>query len=374
MSRRVTDTAIREQSGTAGTDAERRAAHALADALRGTGREVQVRTLWVHTAWWAPQALAAALGVLASVLAVGTPVPAAVVAGVALALALADLSAPAPVRRLTPARATQNVVSAPAEVPPGAITLIVTTAVDRARSGLGRRFPGGPLRWSIAALAVVLACCVVRAVGVDETWVGAIQLLPTLVLLAAVLAFLDEAVADPVPDDRGAVEAALALTAELDAAPPEHLAVAVVLAGAGGAQSAGLRAWLRGRRKRGLSPADVALLHLEPVRDPEPGWWARDGLVVTSALHPQLLRAARAAADADPDLGAAVRRRPRGTAAAVARAGGWPAISVGIGDPDAGTRFALALVRELDAELAQGIRPPDPVQSPARPDSDEEQQ
>ena len=83
-----------------------------------------------------------------------------------------------------------------------------------------------------------------------------------------------------------------------------------------------------------------------------PGWWARDGLVVTSALHPQLVRAASAAAAAEPDLGAHVRRRPRGTAAAVARAGGWPAIAVGVGDPEAGTRFAAALVRALDDELA----------------------
>jgi hypothetical protein len=362
VSRRVGDTVTREPSGTAGTDAERRAAHALADELRGTGREARVQTVWVRTAWWAPQALAVALGVAASVLAVGDPIPGVALAAVALLVALADLSALAPVRRLTPARATQNVVSAPADVPPGAITLIVTAAVDRARSGLGRRFPGGVLRWSLGALALVLACCGVRAAGIEETWVGAVQLLPTVVLLACLLAFLDEAVADPVDGDRGAVAAAVALTAELDAAPPEHLAVAVVLAGAGGAQSAGLRAWLRGRRARGLAPGDVALLHLEPVPGPQPGWWARDGLVVTSALHPQLLRAARAAAEAEPDLEAHVRRRPRGTAAAVARAGGWPAIAVGVGDPEAGTRFASALVRALDTEL-RDVPPHEAVQS-----------
>lgn len=351
MSRRVSDTAVRESSGTAGTDAERRAAHALAADLRAGGREVRVQTLWVRTAWWAPQALAVALGVVASVVAVGDPMPAVVLAAVALLVSLADLSALTPIRRCTPARATQNVVSAPEHVPPGAITLIVTAAVDRARSGLTRRFPGGVLRWSLSALALVLACCVVRAAGIEDAWVGAVQLLPTLVLLACLLAFLDEAVADPLEDDRGAVQVALELTAELDAAPPAHLAVAVVLAGAGGAQAAGLRAWLRGRRARGLAPTDVALVHLEPVRDSEPGWWARDGIVVTSALHPQLVRAARAAADAEPELEATVRRRPRGTAAAVARAGGWPAIAVAIGDPQAGARFAHALVRALDAEL-----------------------
>lgn len=356
MSRRVSDTATREQSGTAGTDAERRAALAIAHELQAAGRDARVQTLWVHTAWWAPQALAAALGVAASVLAVGDPIPAVVLAAAALALALADLAAAAPIRRLTPARATQNVVAAPADVPPGAITLIVTAAVDRSRSGIARRLPGGVLRWSLAALTLVLGCCVVRAAGVDATWIGAVQLLPTLALLVCLLALLDEAVADPAQDNRGALECALALTAELDADPPSRLAVALVLAGAGGAQSAGLRAWLRGRRRRGLDPASVALLHLEPTPGDPPGWWERDGIVVTSRLHPQLVRAATAAAAADPELGATARSRPRGTAAASARAGGWPAISVGVGDRESGTRFALALVRALDDEL-QRARP-----------------
>src|SRR5436190_812970 len=150
MCRRVSDTAAGEQSGIACTDAERRAALALAQDLRDQGREPRVQTLWVHVAWWAPQALAAALGVAASVASV-----------------------------------------------------------------------------------------------------GAVQLPPTLVLLGALLALLDQAVAEPAAeDDRGALAAALALAAELDAAPPGHLGVAIVLAGAGGAESAGLRAWLRGRRRR----------------------------------------------------------------------------------------------------------------------------
>ncbi len=74
MCRRVSDTAVGEQSGIACTDAERRAALALAAELRDQGREPRVQTLWVHAAWWAPQALAAALGVAASVVGVGTPV------------------------------------------------------------------------------------------------------------------------------------------------------------------------------------------------------------------------------------------------------------------------------------------------------------
>jgi hypothetical protein len=312
-----------------------------------------VQTLWVHTAWWAPQALAATLGVAASVVGVGTPVVGLSLAAAALLVALIDLTPAAPLRRLTPARATQNVVSAPAQTPSAAVTLIVTAAVDRRRRGLARRFPGGVLRWSLGGLVLVSACCAARVAGLDAGWLGAIQLLPTLVLLGCLLALLDQAVAEPAAgDDRGAVAAALALTAELDSSPPARLAVAVVLAGAGGAQSAGLRTWLRARRRRGLAGADIALLHLEPTPGEPPSWWSRDGLVISGRLHPQLVRAARAAAADDDKRGAHEHSGIAGTAAATARRDRWPAIAVGVGDADAGAAFALALVRELDAELA----------------------
>ena len=217
---------------------------------------------------------------------------------------------------------------------------------------MARRFPGGVLRWLVGALLLVLACCIARVAGIEDTWLGWVQLPPTVVLLICLLAFVDQAAADPAPDDeRAAVSAALALTAELDAAPPQRLAVAVVLAGAGGAQSAGLRAWLRARRRRGLARSDVALIHLEPTPGEPPSWWARDGLVFTAPLHPQLVRAATTAAAADPQLAAHARSGITGTAAASARGDRWPAIAVGIGDLHDGVAFALALVRELDAEL-----------------------
>ncbi len=353
MCRRVSGTATVEQSGVAGGDAERRAAHALAGELRAAGREPRVQTLWVHSAWWAPQALAAALGVAASVVGVGAPVAGLSLAGAALLITLSELTPAAPLRRLTPARATQNVVSAPADAPPGAVTLIITAAIDRPRRALTRRFPGGVLRWLVAAVALVAACCVLRVVEIDGGWLGLVQLPPTVVLLVCLLALLDQAVAEPATeDDRSAVEAALTLTAELDADPPRSLAVAVVLAGAGGAQSAGLRAWLRARRRRGLVRADVALLQLEPTPGEPPSWWSRDGLVVPGRLHPQLVRAAGAAAEAEPGLKARERRSITGTAAAIARSDRWPAIALGIGDAQAGAAFAHATVRALDAELS----------------------
>lgn len=342
-----------EPSGTAGSDAERRAALALADELRTAGREVRVLPLWVRTAWWAPLALAAALGVTGSIASIESPAAGLVLGLAGLAIALTELTPLHPVRRLAFARATQNVVAAPPLTPDDAVTLVLTAAVDRERRGLARRLPGGVLRWSVAGLALVAACAAVRLAGADGDWLGIVQLPPTLALLLCTLALLDQAVADPPEDDRAAVETALAVAAALDEQPPTRLAVAVVLAGAGGARSAGLRAWLRARRRRGLDRGRVALLHLEPTPGEPPSWWTHDGDLVASALHPQLVAAARSAATAEPALAASPRRRPLGTAAGRARGAGWPALAVGAGDADAATAFTLALISALDADLAR---------------------
>jgi hypothetical protein len=352
--------------GAAGSDAERRAAIAAAARLEAGGREARVQTLWVRPAWWIVQALCAAGGLAASILSVARPLTGLLTALVALALAALDTTAFSPLRRLTLARATQNVVSPPpAAAGERPITLIVTAAADRPRRGRASRWPGGALRWSLAALALVAACSAARLAGAEGAPVGLVQLGPTLVLLLALLAFLDEGLARPAPDD-SASAAALALVRDLDARPPAHLGVALLLAGAGAGQGAGLRSWLAARRRRGMRPRDVALLEIAPCAQGEPVWWERAGLAVPTRLHPQLVGCARAAgaADGSPARRAA-RGRPAPPGAAVARAGGWPAIAVGAlpgragtdddedpGDAAAATvAFAAALVRELDARL-----------------------
>jgi hypothetical protein len=349
-----------EPSGAAGTDAERRAALALADGLRARGRQARVPTLWVRTAWWLPLALAAALGVGASVLSVGDPVAGLVLAGVGLLLTFADLSPWAPVRRLTFARATQNVVSPPpARAGERTVTLILTAAIDRPRRGWPARFPGGVRRWLLVALVLVALCALARQLGLESIWLGIVQLPPTLALLLVVLALLDQAGAAPRGDD-SAVEAALATLDALDADPPRRLDVALVLAGAGGADHVGLRAWLRERRRRGLRPRDAAVLAFEPCAQGTAVWWSADGLVVPARLHPQLQAVARAAAAAHPRLDARAVRGSDGTAAAAARAGRWPAIALGARGPgsddgeqgpQAVAALAVALVRALDTQL-----------------------
>jgi hypothetical protein len=350
----------REPSGAAASDAERRAARALAAALRARGRTVRTPAVWIRTAWWLPVALACALGVAGSVLSVGSPPVGLAVTGAGLLVLLADLTPWAPVRRLTIARATQNVVSPPpARAGERPVTLVLTAATDLRRRGWAARLPGGVRRWALAALLAVLACALARLLGADGPLLGVVQLPPTLVLLVAIVALLDSAGAAPQGDD-SAVRAVLAVTDALDADPPRRLDVALVLAGAGGADHAGLRAWLRARRRRGLRPRQVAVVAIEPCPAGPPVWWTADGLVVPARLHPQLQSAARAAAAARPELGARAVRGSDATAAAAARAGRWPAIALGAaadaGDgalqgAEAVAALAVELVRALDAEL-----------------------
>jgi hypothetical protein len=282
-------------------------------------------------------------------------------AALAVIAVLVELSPRPVLRRLTIARATQNVVSPPPErAGERPVTLVLTAATDLRRRGWAARVPGGVPRWLLGALLLVLACAIARVAGVDAGWLGVVQLAPTLVLLGAILALLDTAGAEPGGDD-SAVRAALAALDTLDADPPAHLDVALVLEGAGDARHAGLRRWLADRRKRGLRARDLALVALEPCPAGAPVWWEGDGLVLPAALHPQLRGAARAAAQAQPGLGARAVRGADGTAAAVARAGRWPSVALGARPPasdgalegaEAVAALTVAVVRALDAELA----------------------
>jgi hypothetical protein len=304
------------------SDAERRAARRHANALRAAGRTVRVEALWVRTARAPALAACAAAGVAASVLSVDRPVAALAVAGVALALALAELGPLPLLRRLAYARATQNVLSAgaaPAVAKP--VTLVLVAAVDRPRASLlhRARIPAGPI--TVAALALVAVCAAARvAFDAGGTLLGAVQLVPTAVLVLAVGCLVDAAVAPPAIADEGAVEAVVAAAKRLDAAPTRRLAVETVLAGA---WPLGLHARLM-RDRRG--PEEVVLAIVEP--GPEARYATR---------HPTLR------AIAERTRGA--QRRGRAP-----RAGRRPVIAVA-GPPDRTTDLVVDLAAGIDAEL-----------------------
>jgi hypothetical protein len=301
------------------SDAERRAARRSAAALRAAGRTVVVEPLWVRPAGaWALAACAAA-GVAASVLSVDHAPAALAIATGALLLALAELGPVPLLRRLTFARATQNVLSAA----PGrakSVTLVLVAATDRPRAGLLQRarIPAGAV--TALALALVAACCAARvAFDATGTPIGAVQLMPTAVLVLAVGGLVDAAVAGPGPADERAVAAVLDAARALDATPPRRLAVETVLAGA---HPLGLRERLKRDHRR---PEEVVLAIVQPGA----------GAVRYATRHPTLRAIAADAAE------------PSGRAP---RAGRRPAIAV-TGDRAHAAAFLVALATGIDATL-----------------------
>jgi len=314
------------------TDAERRAARALAAELRALGRPTRTETLWVRPAWAAVLAVCAAAGVAGSVVSVDHATAGLVLAGAAFVLALAELGPWPLLRRLTFARATQNVVSEP---PPGApaarVTLVLVAAVDGPRGGVAQR-AGVPVREITTAALGLLAACTAARVALDAsgTLIGALQLVPTAVLVLAVGALADAAVAPPAsaPGGDPPAEIAVAAARMLAGVRRERVAVEVVLAGA---WPLGLRAWLRRDRRRAQ---DVAVAFVGSAA--APGY---------ATAHPML----RAVAE-ETRL---AQRRGRAPRAGRRR----PAIAVAGSAREAGA-FLVALASGLDAALASGPAQP----------------
>jgi hypothetical protein len=332
------------------TDAERRAAAALHDELRAAGHEA-----WVEARWTRPQADAsllvhAGLAVLASLLSVAAPLPAAIIAGVtALSLVIEASGRTGPLRMLFPRRATQHVLT----VPDGAgVALVIAAPYDAPRRGvlrgargrrLAARVPGRPLGWAAACAVVVAAACAARAAGVEDAWLGAIQLVPTLVLLGVVAAAVDGMAAEwsDGVDEAAGVAVALALHDELSRNPPASLAPGLLLHGAGAPGPQALRAHLKGER---LGARETVVLAVGPSGTGAPVWATR---------HSQVRAAARRAAGA---LGVPEHRGLRPPAGT----GRLPALAVAAsersGEADRAAMeavldLALAVVDALDADL-----------------------
>jgi hypothetical protein len=337
------------------TDAERRAALWLARSLREGGREPEQDTVWVRPQWAWVYALHALLAVVGSVLLVSVPIAGLAVLAVTLVSLWLDLAARTPVLRLLMRRrATQN-VRAPApprtpDQPRPAVRLIVTAHYDAGRSGLvyrdslrraaNRAFRGhapSPLTVLLGAVAVLTAVAALRVAGGAETPLRVIQLAASIVILFALALLLDVALSQPVPGanaDASAVAVALALTDALDRDPPKHLAVDLVLTGAGEGPALGMRAQIRRMRRRGLKREDAAVLELRPCGDGRPRYWTRDGLGLPLRLHPRLVELTQRAAEEERHLGAERHRGASCSSAYVARAAGYPAIAIGCLDAE----------------------------------------
>ncbi len=385
----------------AGTDAERRGALWLADQVRSARREVRLETFWCRPNWALAHVWHCLLAVAGSLVAVSHAVVGGAIVLAALLSVLTDgLIGVSLGRRLTPERASQNVVSpAPGRLPerptagPAPVRLIVTANYDAGRTGIAyrdglrrpvaalKRLAGrgaltpGWLGWLIIGLIWLLAVAGLRAGGASGTPVGALQLVPTAALVVGLALLLDVAVSPFGPaagDNAAGAAVAVALVRALDAAPPRRVAVELVLQGSGDGSMTGLGRYLR-RRRREVRRRDAVVLGIGPSGGGVPGWWISDGPLLPlrygARLRALATRAGTGGLTATPVRG-------RGTTPAFpARARGLAALTVGAVDPrglaprshqrgdvataidsatlDGVLQFALLLVDELDAELAR---------------------
>ena len=380
-----------------GTDAERRAAAAMAGRLGALDRKVDVEPTYVHPQYALVHAAHCLLGCAGSLVAIEVP---ALGFGLVLLAATSmylDLNARFYlVRRLFFRRASQNVVSAGdrADAP---ARVILTAHLDAARGGAvfaparARRFarmsrsspvPLGPFRilfWSLAALVPLLG---LRMAGIDSDAISLLQLVPTLILLVGIFALVEIALSDPVPaanDNASGVATAISLAGELSSEPLDNLDVWVVLTGAGESLSEGMRAFVRAHR-HDLDRRTTFFIDLDSVGYGEPRFATSAGWAVSLGMDKRLVELAGAIATADADgdkrYGAAAFPSGLGGDVVPPRLAGFRCLGITCHDEDGWVRnrhlpadvpkavnraaldrahgFALELIRRLDADVGRG--------------------
>jgi ABC-type proline/glycine betaine transport system permease subunit len=358
----------------AGTDSERRAATWLVGEVETKSRAAAIEPFWCRPNWALAHAWHVALGVAGSLVTEAE----AHVGGALILLALLSLIADAVTgvslgRRLTREHASQNVVSE--SVSNANVHLIVTANYDAGRSGLvsrGRlraaaaaaadttnRWGPGWLGWLALALAWALTTAILRLEGHRGTVIGIAQLIPTVGLVAAFALLVEQASAafgGTENDNSSGVAAAIALAKALDAAPPRHLNVDLVLQGAGDGGGIGLRRYLR-RRGRERTAPNTVVLGIAPCAHGHPLWFQSDGALVPMSYFRALRQLCESLAREDPGLRAHPRRSRGQTPALAARERRLPAIALGATGNgsdavDLVVEFGLLLVEAIDAYVA----------------------
>ena len=383
----------------AGTDAERRAANRLAERLRASGRRADVEPTYVHPQYALVHALHCFLGLAGSLVAVAVP---------ALGFGLVLFAATSMyldlnyrfyiVRRIFFRRASQNVVS-PGANPAAPARVVVTAHYDAARTGaafapkrarrsaaLAARYPWiGPFRLLFWSLALLLPSLGARMADIEWGAVAVAQLPFTLILLVAIFALVDIELSDVVPganDNASGVAAALSVGAALDAEPPEHLDVWVVLPGAEECLQEGMRSFVRSHRND-LDREATFFLNVDTVGHGRVRFETAGGWVVSYAMDRRMVELATAIAEADADADDRYGARPLAHGLAgdemPARLAGYPAISLACTDPDGyvphyhlpsdtpdtvdpdaidrAHGFALELIRQLDRDVGRRAAP-----------------
>jgi Peptidase family M28 len=334
----------------AGSDAERRAAKWLASELEAGGRDARIEPFWCRPNWALAHLWHVLVALAGSLVAVDSPKVGGVIVLVALLSVVADaLTGRSLGRRLSPERASQNVISTAGPDEPR-VRLLLTANYDAGRTGLAYRSrlhralvsanrrlgyaAPGWLGWLAITLVWLLAVAIARVGGSKGTAIGALQLIPTvaLVLVAALLIELATSDFGPAANDNASgVAAALALARALASGPPRNLAVELVLTGASDGYAIGLKTHLR---KRSLKRANAVVLGLAASGSGQARWWVSDGTLAPGTYFAALRELCERIAREESHLNAAPHR-DRGTSPALpARSAGLPAIAIGARDRD----------------------------------------
>ncbi len=380
-----------------GTDAERRAANELAAEIGRSGRRAEVEPTHVHADFGSIEAAHVALAVGGSLLSIVAPLPGFLCVLVAATSMFGDLNTRFYLlRRLFFRRASQNVVSRGRSDAPARV--ILCAHYDAARTGMvygprtterARALPPrarlllGPFRivfWSLAALVPIVGA---RLAGLDFGALAFLQLIPTAILIVAVLFLLDIALSDTVPganDNASGVATVLSVAAELDREPPPNLDVWVLLTGAEESLMEGMRSFVRAHRRE-LDRASTFFVNVDTVGWGSVHYWVGEGLVVTYDLDRRLADLCDALADSDrageSRYDAQPVYAPLGTDALPPRVLGYASTTIsclrgGVGPPwyhtaddtpdrvepealEAAHGFTLELVRLLDREIAREL-------------------
>ena len=372
-----------------GSDAERRAALWLSDRLRSQGRAATIETFWCRPNWALAHAWHAVLGLGASVLIVSQPRIGGVLALVTMAsIALDAATGRSLGRRLTPERASQNVVALDPAETPGPARVIVTANYDAGRAGLvdraaprvlaatlrragaGGRLSLGWLGWLTIALLWLVVIAIARNAGSSGTVIDIVQLVPSIWLLVAIVALVELGLSPPSPaasDNAAGVAVALTAIAALDARTDgSAAAVDLVLQGASDRDPVGLRRYLS---RGGAARERPIVLGIAASGSGSPRWWRSDGPLWPLGYDRRLRELAADACQA------ADGHRGRGTTPALgARAVGLRAIAIGCLDDrgivprshlrtdtpeqfdpssiDATTRAAVAIITAIERTIA----------------------
>jgi len=359
---------------TAGTDAERRAAMHLRERLRRMGREAELEAVEVRPRFGLTHTLHALLAIVGSVVAVSSPTTGAALVLAAGVLVALDLTGTVAItRRLTGRRASQNVFSP--EDGGRAGTLILVAHYDIGRDApafrLARRVLRSPWAVLLGAIAALLVCVWLRALGLEGNVLTAVQFVPTVLLILLVPALADlelSNAADGEADNAAGVATVLALAEDL-VGTLRSFDVWVLLTGSQKPFAAGMGAWLRQHRSE-LDRERAAVINVDGVGSGPVRFARREGALRGRRAHPQLLRICEEIAEDDGD-GGSYDARPASflerTDASAARSKKLPAITLSCSGEEVTAEglermraFCRDLIERLDAEVAPTLTAPGP--------------